>query len=87
MRIYRVSKVDIDEGKIGKVWSEKFFRKQETAKKFLDTTIKEANASEDSRGCTQDIYKYRPDFVEGVPGYACWMYSVMYVLDIIEISD
>lgn len=84
--MWRIRSIDVDGGRLGRVWNEWFFLDQEKANSFLEGKVKSANKKESDRGKT-NYYLFAPEKVEDISGYVVWAYSKMLCLDEIKIYD
>ena len=82
MTVHRVRVIDIDGGRIGKVWEEYFFLSEKHAKCHLKNMVDLRNAEEPQRYKNQHTL----DTIENIQGY-CWRWSgVMYCYDCITVE-
>ena len=85
LTIWRLRAVDIDGGRLGRVWNEQFFLAEEKAVEQLHHEVEQRNAAESTRGREHAMYK--PCTVENVAGFCSWQYGIMYTVDSVEVTE
>lgn len=82
MVIWRCRVVSCDGGRIGKVWSEKFFFLPESADAYTKEIIELSNKKNPK-------YQYDKDQkeIDGIYGYCNWQFMVMVVVDSCEVRN
>jgi len=74
-RLWRFRTISIDGGKIGKTWTEKFYRDKKKCEAFVALSI------ENSKG------EFKEDTVEDLTGMCDWRYGIMHIVDEVETLD
>lgn len=88
MVIYRIRRIDVDGGKLGKVWKYYYFKDRTEAKSFYQKLIDDHNEFEKNRNINIRLESrlFQKDIIEDVSGFVCWQYTIMLILDTIEVK-